>query len=327
MPNRIAPAYRTKLREARRDAIYGSTPRPELVFHYTSAEKMFEIVKPRENTKRIVLWASSAFCMNDPEEIIHGAKLIHRTALEFLPPFVVNHSFTSNFETNDYTKLMFLEKTCIASFCSGPDLLSQWRIYGKNGDGYSIGFRSDALAHAASGSGFDLVPVIYDPGEQEQIVRKFFISARHIRESPDAEIDDSFNLVVISEAVKLSFGFKNKSFHEEQEWRLVSGAPLGTIKYRGGRRNIIPYVELDLDKRCIGEIWLGPTLDKGLATRTLEMYLRAEYGTECSRGAVGRSTIIGDSTPQCLRVPHRTERYGWCMHLPHVCWRSAGEPC
>lgn len=45
------------------------------------------------------------------------------------------------------------------------------------------------------------------------------------------------------------------------------------IKYRLKNNLIVPYVELYLPKSALKEIWIGPTNDMELATKSLRTYL------------------------------------------------------
>jgi Protein of unknown function (DUF2971) len=301
---------RTNLRLAR--------PTPKLLYHYTTVEACFSIINvPVFSRGSPKLWASSALFTNDSTELKHGLEAVRSVAAECLPPGCWVDTSLQHVKVGSQIAIHGVETTCIACFCSVPDLLSQWRAYGKDGAGYAIGFDSDLLAKAGMTMAFDLVPVIYGEEEQRQVLRTFFAEAIKVHESKEetAEywdalrrqdprpppkfdtvpsgpanntrssesqektVEDLFWAKTLRNAVLLAMSFKNESFREEQEWRLIAPSPVGAeMRYRPGRWGIIPYVEIPLDRRSIVEIWPGPTLDHELTVRTLEMFIARVYG-------------------------------------------------
>ncbi|MGA2182704.1 MAG: DUF2971 domain-containing protein [Bryobacteraceae bacterium] len=231
-------------------------PRPETLFHYTCSESCFEIIRTSK------LWASSAFCTNDATEIEYGVRLVQNVAKEYL-------SDNELARINPYIR-SWLAEICVACFSAPPaDQLSQWRAYAKNGAGYAIGLRTTLLEQAGRKMAFDLVPVIYNRKQQRSELRKLFEDNRPTDMSNSARI--------MLKAVRRALSFKNASFREENEWRLVSARPLGRpppFQYRATRWGVMPYVEIPFDRDSINEVWLGPALDHKLTERTLEMFIR-----------------------------------------------------
>lgn len=230
------------------------------MFHYTCSESCFEIIKTSK------LWASSAFCTNDTTEIEHGVLLVQSVAKEYLQNDELDR-------INPYVR-PWLTETCVACFSEPPaDQLSQWRAYAKNGAGYAIGFSSALLEQAGKemASTFDLVPVIYDEKQQLSELRKLFEDNQ-----PADRSDSAYSSRIMVKAVRRALSFKNESFKEENEWRLISSfmGPAPSIQYRATKWGIMPYVEIPFDRTSIDEVWLGPALDHQLTERTLEMYIR-----------------------------------------------------
>jgi hypothetical protein len=167
----------------------------------------------------------------------------------------------------------WLTEICVACFSAPPaDRLSQWRAYAKDGAGYAIGFSSARLEQAGKGmaSTFDLVPVIYDRKRQRSELRKLFEDNR-----PADTSDSADSSRIMLKAVKLALTFKNESFREEKEWRLISTRLFGPppVQYRATRWGVMPYVEIPFDRTSIDEAWLGPALDHQLTERTLKMFI------------------------------------------------------
>jgi hypothetical protein len=245
---------------------------PELLFHYTSAESCFSIIQtPMMSDRGPRLWASCALAMNDANVIRYGIRLVHEIASRFIPKEELDRSFAQHWKHGDYARLSFLEHTCIACFCDRPDLLSQWRAYGKDATGFCIGFRRTILSSAGSEAGFQLVPITYDRESQVERIRRLFEETSVILKRDHPEPEWRLWRMSVDAAIDVSLGFKHASFSEEREWRLISNTQ--NLKFRAGPRGIVPYVEIALPKHCLAEIWQGPTLDYDLTRRTFEMYL------------------------------------------------------
>ena len=126
--------------------------------------------------------------------------------------------------TKEFPAMNKFSQAFVACFCAVPDLLSQWRAYGRSGAGYCIAFDWEELARAGSCIGFELIRAIYDKSDQERIVATFMASAKAVYEEIpwDSVSDGSYWNVVLGTITKLALCFKHPSFSEEREWRLVS---------------------------------------------------------------------------------------------------------
>lgn len=185
------------------------------------------------------------------------------------------------------------------AFClsSDGDLLSQWRGYALDGEGFSIGFSKqylEALADAKKRKmeDFRLHEVIYDPSKQEAAMRPVYeevkkdIDAGKLKRpsapgllSMAADIDAE----VKYEAQRLAFiaahedvnkklaktfrnlyTLKNVAFCEEKEWRLISfltRTDQDSCLYRVSSNRITPYRSyelLPLEFPEVIEVILGP---------------------------------------------------------------------
>jgi hypothetical protein len=137
-----------------------------------------------------------------------------------------------------------------ACFCEDGDLLSQWRGYSENSHGYSIAFDSDSLMHVASLEGFQVGRCIYDAEVQRNIIRE---AVAHCVEN---EIDFSsaarrwgFHGPLADILFRCGGFFKDPSFADEQEWRVISPAILYNnerLSFRTGKSMIIPYYRLSI---------------------------------------------------------------------------------
>ncbi len=161
-------------------------------------------------------------------------------------------------------------------FSKASDKLSQWRGYADNASGVAIGFSRKAIGLTCD---FDfelaLMDVLYDKEEQIRLVRA----------NVENTLAARYNM---QEDKELVFFYKNPSFYEEEEVRLLycpendmkektfddpsmskyynlMSKDISKIKYRTRKKDKIPYFEFDLNgtkkgfsSELIPQIVIGP---------------------------------------------------------------------
>ena len=256
----------------RREIIF-APPRPDLVYHYTSAQGLRGIV---ENDR---LWATHVRCLNDFREIEHGCDVVRATltkqregkASEVVREFL-DLALTS-FNLNEQLDV------CVACFSENGDLLSQWKMYGDDARGFSIGVPWERLLNLG-GAGFKyfVSRVIYERTTQEAVVGEILgrtlaglnaltkdlthdAAVPWIRQCCKVFQDSVWMMLVV---------FKDPAFAAEREWRaikVVTADVVEAVKYRDVAGQRAPYVELDFEgsfllkgeKMPIRRVYLGPT--------------------------------------------------------------------
>jgi len=138
---------------------------------------------------------------------------------------------------------------CAVSFCESPDLLSQWRGYSGTRGGVSIGFCSDKIVELAKREHGRLAPCIYDHNVQAELIDELIDAVLNTQNEQEENVpieplrlSENFNRQLIS----IGAFFKHEGFHEELEWRLVTGIKLyreRRFKFRTGNSMVIPYYE------------------------------------------------------------------------------------
>jgi hypothetical protein len=228
--------------------------------------------------------------MNDAEEGRYGYALFERAANQLLQG--AKHSVALDGLTPDFfgkvdeylSPKQLRSHPVIACFSKAPDVLSQWRAYAQDAQGFAIGFDGAAL----DAMPVTLLEVLYNPEAQLKEVANF-LTAMYIlwhKEGGD------FHQAVGKDALLLSsllLAYKHPSFREEQEvralhelrvdiaedgWVLVDegGTASGEevmgqpVQFRASGPSIIVYVDLPLERvegRAIRELWLGPRNQNG----------------------------------------------------------------
>jgi len=270
--------------------------RPATLYHYTNAQGLLGIVQSHR------LWAGDARFLNDPSEIEYAANAIRESIVWVTKhyPSPLPNTFTRQVVA-DLDGFVAEARVYICCFCHKGDLLSQWRGYGAQGGGYSIGF--DATDFGDREVSFPLPKpilrrVIYKPPVQQRLIRTWLQAAcdlsagkglaRHRHSG--ARIGWMNHLIFTFRMLLPEFllCFKNPEYEEEQEWRLiqfgrVKGKPIIKPEFRASGGRILPYAILDLThskdrykgKLPIQAIRFGPTLDPDSTTRSLQLLSRA----------------------------------------------------
>lgn len=236
-----------------------------IYYHYCSIESFMSIIKSKS------IWLTNANFMNDRLE----NKMIEKdfdNIIEILKP-----SKTENFMK--YLKANFKQyKNQFYLFClsKNPDKLSQWRGYADDGKGVAIGISLDlgaSITKKIPHTGYDkdnligFYDVVYDKDKQKEKILR--MCDNEVKMKNDYSVDLSLKLV------DLSMIFKNKSFKEEEEVRLMfvwddkcESKPenISEFKFRHSKGKIVDYFEFNFDipeikqfeSKLIPKIFLGP---------------------------------------------------------------------
>jgi Protein of unknown function (DUF2971) len=218
---------------------------PETLYHYTTQDGLLGIVRSGE------LWATNVQYMNDRREFFLALEIAAerlKGRARFDPDPSVNR-----LSANLIKRLENIEDApvCAVSFCVNPDLLSQWRGYAGSSGGICLGFRSEALAMTAASMSGMLAACIYGKAEQEKIIDEMIGLAiedvRQLQNHNDVRIT-AVATNFLQQLIRCGALFKDEGFHEEAEWRLVSGVRenLAEYEYKVGNSMLMPYLKFGL---------------------------------------------------------------------------------
>jgi hypothetical protein len=268
-------------------------PPPEIIHHYTTQNGLLGIVGNAE------LWATKVQYLNDSAEFNLALRLAQERLGRLIPHADAGHRPT--LEAMSKTEGIASVNIFVACFCQHADLLSQWRGYSGASHGLSIGMKSADLQKAGDPLGFTLGRCIYDRTEQTKII--------------DEAIDYCLNLgfdaigtAASFEKLLLNVGafFKDYGFHEENEWRLVSGRVViqhERVSFRPGRSMLTPYfrIPLGIDLRSvIHGVVVGPCPHPALSMSSVTALLIQAGVRKQARWGPGFEVNVGAST-----IPYR----------------------
>jgi hypothetical protein len=246
-------------------------PRPEGVvdeiFHYCDATGLHGIVTSKN------LWASDIFSLNDSSEVEYARRVI----CDVLSRYDLLSSLKELFSLEGFLDTYKGWNTHVCCFSAGPDLLSQWRAYGAQGNGFAIGFSTELLKKERDGPmSFSVLPIVYSRGEQISAIRRLLIEILKIDELTDlAESNPMEVTVQIATALTYMMApLKDPVFSDEREWRTVITQDVeDLLLFRPTRGAIVPYVKLPLKPECFTRIVQGPSSHKEFGERSLRKFL------------------------------------------------------
>lgn len=281
---------------------------PHLLYHYTNADGLKGIIETG------IFHATHFLFLNDPSEISYSLDLINDVLIGVIKneknrqvkdtiKDLINKNYIQNIHYQG-----FLYDVFIASFSENGDQLSQWRGYADNGMGYSIGIDPYKIQQIKFGIKYtmnlninrpiNLVKVEYDKEQQRNIIKKSFISLlskinRCIAVNNEKQTCPIFSNLpsILSNLIsRLALLFKNQSFNEEKEWRLLlfdrylennncNNTISSNINIRNKKGLLLPYVEFDLKESDnkhripLKKIIIGPRQNLKQARRALDLLL------------------------------------------------------
>lgn len=253
------------------DSLNIDTLKDKVIYHYCDAYAFLSIC---QNNK---LWFNDLHSMNDLSERHYGYGIWEESVNQIIQQEIEN--ITNECEKNkkfeelkkyldEIDKVMHLSgrkyvhtATC---FTRNSDLLSQWRGYANDGQGYCIGFDVNYMLKLNSYA----VLVLYDKKMQiKESVEAIYHLMKLIKDGKMKEFEELVEMYCLN-----SSALKDSSFLEEEEVRLLyplsidnnlkindilTNPPLD-IKFRIKQNIPTPYVEMPFDKRAIREVIIGP---------------------------------------------------------------------
>lgn len=263
---------------------------PKTLYHYCSVNTFFNIFENRS------IWLSDVEKSNDTLELSYMKKEYAKYAQTAIYAFVDYHKQNSiDYEPRRLyalqqvmTDASQLAITKVWTFCLSEkgDLLSQWRGYADDGYGVSVGFKTKKLYEIIN----TLSKSTLKKG-QLLFLDKIEYSEKHMKE----KIEEIFNINecakcqtvkdlqqqfvnVISKIETMTPCYKNSSFKEEKEWRIILEsligetcsytnlnesidiAKIGKFSYCVSNQNLVSHFELEFVdlKKAIDKIILGP---------------------------------------------------------------------
>jgi hypothetical protein len=196
------------------------------------------------------------------------------------------------------------------------DLLSQWRGYTGGTYGYSIGFDTESLMHIVSLRNFSFGKCIYEAEVQRTIVREAIAHCVADEVAIPPRVQWGYHGPLADILFRCGVFFKDPSFEEEREWRLISSTVDfhdGQLGYRRGTSMITPFYRLPIKPEGslpIQHVFIGPCPRMQQATSVVTGQLRRrpeDSAQKAPRRRRGRRFCSSLTPPSFLRIPVETD--------------------
>lgn len=236
----------------------------DLIFQYTNMSALIGMVENQ------CIWATHLYFLNDRNEYKHGISLINEI-IETITTQENKYIFQAISKVIEDISTV---ERYVACFSKKADSLSQWRAYGNNGTGVSIGFVRKKLKTILQGE-HSFKSIVYDKEMQKTALKliieeatKFFVSKK---EEFDWHNNTYYWVVGYSISKVLDFiiaNYKDPAFEEEKEYRieckqfhnrLNAEAKQLKIYHRTNEKLIIPYTKIYT--KPLEDPYAGPETD------------------------------------------------------------------
>lgn len=257
-------------------------PEEELLYHYTDQAGLDGILASD------CMRATHYKFLNDFSECLEALELFAAQERQSMNCSTTSkgssiRQYLSQNTINELQTLVRSAEIYSASFAvdSNPlsgDRLSQWRGYAKGTQGFSLGFKKNAIeqcltefAKLHNVNRFS-DKCLYGETDESREKRKVIISVVRGFDS-QAEQENFLRFIAI---------FKNVGFYEESEWKiLIQGSPesmLSLVQFRDGQFGRTPFIEIPLGLRQknspLQRIVVGPSQNKEQVAACLRIDLR-----------------------------------------------------
>jgi hypothetical protein len=249
------------------------------LYHYTSAEGLKGIIEKKH------FYMTDYLHMNDPGEVAFGIKIVKKILGELKE------------SDNEFYKALCTSADCqfsnerlgnlfcyyITSFSRHPNDLMQWRLYGGNGCGFSLGVAPEWFSSPEINIGDDRSDeitftrdMIYvddsvDDAAYKDIRKKICdyieLFNKNLEKTKSLTNEVCLEIVnrLIAQLLWISLRIKHKAYEQEQEVRLIcfkkKDSSKSRIKIRTRAGALVPYIEHQLDTQKSGnikKIFIGP---------------------------------------------------------------------
>jgi hypothetical protein len=261
------------------------TELPNELYHYTNLNGLSGIINSSE------LWLSNLYFLNDKNEFELGLNFVIEQLESYKNGFSVLRPTKYFIEALEKAIDFIKEKDApyILSMTANNDLLSQWRGYTNNGVGVNIGFNKNFFIE----NDLKVYKCIYNIEKQKEIMNHILTQSIFMyigmadsqgifKDSDDIDLSQYDKAVTaagqyfIDRTIFFCSLIKDKSFEEEDEWRLLLVDEKVEINFINGGNYFKPFKKLKIKNLndSINEIMLGPNSEQELCGSSIKMLLK-----------------------------------------------------
>jgi hypothetical protein len=261
------------------------TELPNELYHYTNLNGFSGIINSSE------LWLSNLYFLNDKNEFELGLKFVIEQLESYKSGFSVLKPTKYFIEALEKAIDFIKEKDApyILSMTANSDLLSQWRGYTNNGVGVNIGFNKKYFKE----NDLKVYKCIYNIEKQKEIINHILTQSIFMfigiadsqgifKDSDDIDLSQYDKAVTIAgqyfidKTIFFCSLIKDKSFEEENEWRLLLVDEESEINFINVGNYFKPFKKIKIKdlNYSINQIMMGPNSEQELCGSSMKMLLK-----------------------------------------------------
>lgn len=221
------------------------------IWHFTDSSALVSMVENRQ------LWATAATMLNDPEELVYGAKRIAQWYARFgdtLSKDLSLHMQLTQILNDDFVDSILRNPAYVVCASTDYRVLNQWRNYAST-SGVAVKLDPHAgliPADPPMMAGFIFLPqwvtVAYRPDEQDDRIQRVLqsITSGQIKPTLDSSDAAAANKLIRGLLAALAASMKDLAYMEEKEVRLIAYLPEdASPSHRGSSRGVVPYMKIN----------------------------------------------------------------------------------
>lgn len=263
-----------------------------MVYHYTTINVLNDIInnyRESEDKNHFVLWASSAYAMNDSSEMLYGWEVTSRSFLQYeesnnVSPKRSLSVFMKQIIDSDVANVFYQHfyreelTPFVLSFSENRDNLPMWSMYGEKGMGVCLCFDKERLSVVDEQFiAMPLLNVLYvnqsDNNENASKILGEVIANQYIDYLGKKRTTFRDKVLAISPALAIISAYiKDFTFKYENEMRIPIRAVdiHKSVHFRTSTYgNIIPFIKVPIPIKSLKEIIIGPCVQSDSIKRGL----------------------------------------------------------
>jgi len=249
------------------------------LYHYTSGEGFMNIIN--SNSLRF----SDCLFLNDGSEVHYANQLLWAAVARFCEGKPTRVKNFAQIALDEIIQTAVKGRPVVFCLSKKPDLLNQWRDYGRDVVPYCFQLEPSELEKKDWSFEVNLIEMICDEELQNRILDDLMLGLHALlrpiaRDLADPAIHEAILNHVVSQVWGVLIQFKNPAYSAEQEWRLISYYPLlegQEVEFRTNSLGIVPFFTRrpQVGTRLpIKHVWVGPSPWGDVSLNALAIFLR-----------------------------------------------------
>lgn len=217
--------------------------------------------------------------------VVYGNELFESVLQSFMSDKPVEHRELASELMTEVKASSIQERSLIFCMSARPNLLNQWRDYGRDIVPYCIEFDAPGLLKPDWNFSATFVPLIYKSEDQLRLCHQLISELYETTSRLAARLEDADRQTVLSilsvQVRLLTLHFKHPAFEAEEEWRMLAFPEWlkgQSVQFRTSPLGVVPFLARKPREGTllpITKIWVGPSPHGTVSADALQTLLRS----------------------------------------------------